>query len=240
MGTVCICESSPLTRRTPLNQWKNDFARRQYFDLDDTTGIMNLTDDQSTAWGGVWTVLFMVRGVKYTHYCTRTSWSDSNEQSTFRFYGSLDDSQKRQVCGTTGLSATSLSIPQSACLARVTAATQDWDVNGSLVRRVGVYNSYGVRIDKPDASLPVSIRIEKRESRNYTVESLTTTPQNVTASSPEDAWNQFLKKCPDTCAKPHFFARDAGYVMVLTFQDGSTKEIPMPVAEPVEAVVKSQ
>lgn len=218
-----------------LERWRHDYARQQCFDLDDTADIASLTNDQLTWAGGIyWERLIRVKGVKYTQACVFPNIAGSMRQ--FRFYGSLDEGQKRLACGN-GLGTGSLSTLQADRLDGVMASmNEDWDRCDTEVRRVGVYNEYGIRIDKPDAdtTMPVSVRIEKRQSRGYLLGLGDTYRYTVTASSPEDAWRKFLSKSSDGCRGPHYFARDVGYAMILAFQDGSTRELLMPLYEPIE------
>lgn len=226
-----------------LRQWRAGLIKRQCWDLEDAGGVVSIMSGVQSALNEQ--PLFLTtnrdwvlkkRGVDYSKAIIDI---DFPAMMPLRFYGHLSDAQKRRVLAD-GLAVSSLSTSQLDYLAKCLETTlPDFGRAPTMLRRVGIYRS-GLRVDRPDPGFPapVSVRIEKRPSQTYALcvpckGSPIAEWHKVTAHSTEDALKQIRSQYPDLLKQAGVVGQDMGYVLVMVFADGSTKEFPVPLCEPV-------
>lgn len=211
-----------------LNSLRMNLSNRHCLDLDDIASMLKCGRQRATAGYAPWGLLL---GADYNRDLTFPG-DQANSLPALHLYGSLSDVQRRRILAA-GIGIQDMSPEQLSCLALLLT---DQRKNVFDQRRVGLY-VYGVRIDKPQIgdNTPVLIRVERRTSKRFVLAKLRSTGavQGTEAASPNDALSWFHEHYPDLVNKPHFFGRDAGYVMVMQFADGTTKEYPMTVYEMV-------
>lgn len=213
-----------------LDSLRMSLSNRHCLDLDDIASMFECGRRHATTGYAPWGFLL---GADYNKQLISPG-DQANSLMALHLYGSLSDVQRRRILAA-GMRVQDMSPEQLSCLALL-LTDQRKNVFGQ--RRVGLY-VYGVRIDKPQIgdNTPVLIRVERRTSKRFVLAKLRSTGavQGTEAASPNDALSWFHEHYPDLVNKPHFFGRDAGYVMVLSFGDGTTNEYPMVVYEPVVA-----
>lgn len=215
-----------------IRRLRTNLAQNRYLDFGDAAEAAALTIDQSGELIGKWDRLIKVRGVDYRSSVDLFDVMTALSDASFELYAHLTDVQKRAVMAN-GLRASDLMPSQLDDFVQCLGALPgEHPKEGE--RRVGIYK-YGIRVDKPqpDSTMSALIRLVRRESENYICPVPGTLAVPLKAQSPEDARQQFLKQFPDLDKRPHFFGRDMGYVMILLFPDGTTKERPIKLYAPV-------
>lgn len=235
------------TPNEPLRRWRANLAEDHCLSLEDVAEMARLADGQARELLVNWDRLIKVKGVDYDT-CDILNPS-SRTKPALQLYSCLTDVQKRAVKAG-GLPTASLRPDQYDILAKC-VGSPDEDAgpaagSGSAFtddpagRRVGIYRN-GIRLDKPqaDAMLPMAVRLLRRQSDIYNLTGHGSADRaqgpGTKAASPEDALQQFMKASPSMAKGPHFLGRDMGYVMLFTFADGTTRECPITLYEPVVA-----
>ncbi len=227
-------------RRLRTNQLQN-----RYLDLDDVAEVAALSTDQTYALLRAERRLIYVRGVDYDTMETANAHRAPFDPAV-RFYSRLSEPQRGALRGK-GLQVGSLKQDQFQMLAKCMAPLMQPAKQEQPVRRVGIWYA-DVRLDKPqsdkpDDTMPVAVRLVKRESRKYDLRVSAGggyVARSATAESPEDALKELLAAMPDAKNRSHFLGREMGYTMLFDLPDGTTKEQSIVLYQPVAVDEKSK